>query len=133
MLEDPDINLTVFRQKINEAGVLYAYEVCDACEADDIGYKIDSVLVSDFVYPGWFEDFKHPRGTQYDYMKKIKKPFELLAGGYIGIYIVNSGEGWTQLYPAAAHMQYKMRPKVGSRRERRRIPRDQWLTSNAKE
>jgi len=132
MLEDPDINLVVFRQKTNEAGILYAYEVCDACEADEIAYKINGVLVSDFVYPSWFEDFKHPRGTEYDYMKKIKKPFELLAGGYIGVYKVDSGEGWIQLNPPGARLLYKMRAKVGSRRERRRTPKDQWLESEAK-
>lgn len=132
MLEDPDINLTVFRQKSNESGILYAYEVCDACEADSDGYKIDDVLVSDFVYPSWFEDFKHPRGTPYDHMKKIKKPFLLLPGGYIGIFKVDSGEGWTQLYAEGAHLEYKMRAKVGTRRERRRIPRDQWLASDVR-
>ena len=36
---------------------LYAYEVCDACEADQFGYDIDGVLVSDFVFPSWFESF----------------------------------------------------------------------------
>jgi len=132
MLEDPDINLTVFRQQSNQAGVLYAYEVCDACEADSDGYEINGVLVSDFVYPSWFEDFR-ATGTQYDQMGKITNPFELLPGGYIGIYVVNSGEGWTQLYPSAKHIQYRMRPKVGTRRERRRTPRDQWITSEVKE
>src|SRR5437899_3606494 len=37
MLGDPDINLTAFVQKTNDSGRLYAYEVCDACEADKFG------------------------------------------------------------------------------------------------
>src|SRR5436305_9085324 len=38
MLGDPDINLTVFVQPSGDRGRLYAYEVCDACEADGFGY-----------------------------------------------------------------------------------------------
>src|SRR5262249_32075036 len=41
MLGDPEINLTVFVQKGQQnAGRMYAYEVCDACEDDQFGYKI---------------------------------------------------------------------------------------------
>jgi hypothetical protein len=40
MLADPNINLTVFVQNANTTGVLYAYEVCDACEDDSFGYQI---------------------------------------------------------------------------------------------
>jgi len=128
MLGDPDINLTVFRQNTNDSGILYAYEVCDACEADEFAYKIDNVLVSDFVYPSWFEDIIYD-GIQYDHLKKIDKPFLLLEGGYISIYKINSGEGWTQLNPPGARLEYKMRAKVGTRRERRRTPKHQWLRS----
>jgi hypothetical protein len=45
MLGDPNINLTVFVQNSNAAGILYAYEVCDACEDDSLGYRIDNVLL----------------------------------------------------------------------------------------
>ena len=38
MLADPNINLTVFAQNANTTGILYAYEVCDACEDDSFGY-----------------------------------------------------------------------------------------------
>lgn len=62
MLADPDINLTVMVETDAGTARLYAYEVCDACEADNLGYTIDSVLVSDFVFPSWFEQF-HPKGA----------------------------------------------------------------------
>lgn len=128
MLGDPDINLTALVQDSNESGTLYAYETCDACEDDSFGYEINGVLVSDFVYPSWFEQF-HKAGTQYDFQKKIKKAFELLVGGYIGVFKINSGSGWTQKTAQKTTREYKMRANVGSRRERRRTPRDQWLTS----
>jgi len=130
MLADPDINLTAFVESSEKAGVLYAYEVCDACEADEFGYKIDGTLVSDFVCPAWFESFRKKGSTQFDYGKRIHKPFELLKGGYIGVYDIKAGGGWHQITAEGAPHTYAMRPRVGSRRERRRTPRDQWLKSD---
>jgi hypothetical protein len=52
MLADPNINLCAFDE---DARRLYAYEVCDAVEADALGYEIDGVTVSDFVLDSWFE------------------------------------------------------------------------------
>jgi hypothetical protein len=131
MLADPDINLTAFVEKDAAHGRLYAYEVCDAVEADNLGYKIDGVLVSDFVFPAWFESFRKKDSTQFDYCKLVKQPFQLLEGGYIGIYDVNAGGGWTQLTAEVSPQLYAMRPKVGTRRERRRTPRNHWLKSTA--
>ncbi|MGZ8946945.1 MAG: hypothetical protein ACXW1W_16180 [Methylococcaceae bacterium] len=130
MLADPTINLTVF-DEASHGGRLYAYEVCDACEADAFGYKIDNILVSDFVYPSWFESFWKPNSTQFNYSKKIKEPFQLLKGGYIGIYDITSGSGWTQL--TAEKTNYRSRPPVGSRRERRTIPSSKRILSTIHE
>jgi hypothetical protein len=129
MLGDPDINLTTFVQPSATRGTLYAYEVCDACEADQYGYQIDGTLVSDFVYPAWFESFRKPASTQFDQGKHIAEPFRLLPGGYIGVFDIHAGTGWHQLTDQSALPRSAMRARVGSRRERRRIPRDQWLTS----
>lgn len=128
MLGDPDINLTAFVQHSNTSGRLYAYEVCDACEDDSFGYKIGNVLVSDFVFPSWFESFRK-KGTQFDFCKHITAPFQLINGGYIGVFDVGSGGGWTQLNAEGTPHSYAARPKVGARRERRRTPRDQWMKS----
>ncbi len=127
MLVDPDINLTVFVQPDPHTGRLYAYEVCDACEADQFGYKIGGIFVSDFVLPAWFQSSRPPGSTKFDHQRHVQKPFELLPGGYIGVFDVGSGTGWYQLYPQLEPHTYHMRPRVGSRRERRRTPRDQWL------
>ncbi|MDX6298589.1 MAG: hypothetical protein QOI51_2446 [Nocardioidaceae bacterium] len=127
MLGDPDINLTALEQTSNTAGRLYAYEVCDACESDTDAYEIDGVKVSDFVYPAWFESFRGA-GTKFDHMSKIEKAFQLLPEGYISIFDM-TGAGWTQMYGEKA-MHYASRAPVGSRRERRRIPRQHWLRSD---
>src|SRR5262249_3247777 len=129
MLADPDIDLTVFRQQDATSGTLYAYEVCDACEADEFGYKIDGVLVSDFVFPAWFETFREKGSTQFDQQNRIQEPFQLLKGGYIGVFDVTAGTGWHQQYPERGHFSMSMRPRVGSRRERRRTPRNVWIKS----
>lgn len=129
MLADPAINLTVFVQSDAESGKLYAYEVCDACEADQFGYDINGTTVSDFVFPAWFETFRSPGSTAFDYGQHIKGPLQLLTGGYIGVFDVTSGTGWHQITAQGHALTYEMRPRVGSRRERRRTPRDQWQRS----
>jgi hypothetical protein len=128
MLADPNINLTVFVQSANTAGTLYAYEVCDACEDDGYGYKINNVLVSDFVYPTWFESFR-TQGTQFDRMNQIQNPLQLLANGYIGVFNVTDGSGWQQQTAEKHLTNLRHRGHVGSRRERRSVPRQQWLAS----
>jgi hypothetical protein len=55
-------------------------EVCDACETNDQGYRINSILMSDFVYPSWFvASGKAP----YDQTRLITAPFQVLPGGYL--------------------------------------------------
>ncbi|MHB8604408.1 MAG: hypothetical protein ACYDCK_04065 [Thermoplasmatota archaeon] len=132
MLADSDVNLTAFIETSNTKGRLYAYEVCDACEADQFGYKIGNVLVSDFVTPAWFESFRRKGSARFDYGKHVNRPFELLAGGYIGVYDVGGGSGWQQVTAESTTRRYEMRPRVGSRRERRRTPREEWLASVVK-
>jgi len=129
MLVDPDINLTVFVQPSATAGTLYAYEVCDACEADGYGYTIGKTLVSDFVYPAWFESFRTPNSVKFDRQGKISQPFQLLPGGYIGVFDVSYSTGWHQLTPQGEEHAYNARPRIGSRRERRRTPKGEWILS----
>src|ERR1700678_4652394 len=129
MLGDPNINLTVFVEGNTTAGILYAYEVCDACEDDSLGYSVDSVLLSDFVYPSWFESFRTEGSTQFDRMNKIQKPLQLLSGGYIGTFNVTTGGGWQQLTAELHPTSLQNRGAVGTRRERRNTPRDLWVNS----
>lgn len=145
MLADPNINLCAFDEKAHR---LYAYEVCDAVEADALGYEIDGVTVSDFVLPGWFEPLHAVKGEKFAFKNKVREPFDLLPGGYISYYDLRGG-GWQQMNAKAtngarrsvnARTQsaseagpgaYAARPAVGSRRERRRTPKEQWLRSDA--
>ncbi len=125
MLGDPDINLSA---QVGDR--IYAYEVCDPCEADAVGYKIGSVLVSDFVTPEWFQPVAHPSGP-YDFRKKIKKPLTLLAGGYLQYLDLTNSAGWQQVTAQKSPLA-SQRPKVGSRRERRRVGQSAWQRSTAR-
>jgi hypothetical protein len=129
MLIDPDINQTVFVQNATNGGTLYSYEICDPCEADQYGYPIDGVMVSNFVFPSWFESFRTPGSCQFDATQQIDQPFQVLPGGYISVYDVSAGGGWQQFGGDRATAGYTARAPVGSRRERRRLPRAQWLPS----
>jgi len=96
-LADPWINFTVFVQQSNTTGVLFPIEVADAVEDDSFGYKINDILVSDFVYPSWFESWRTKGSTQFSYMKSVTAPFEIAEGGYIGFFDVSSStSGWQQ-------------------------------------
>ncbi len=129
MLGDPNINLNVLLQSNHTAGTLYAYEVCDPCEADNYGYEIGKIAVSDFVFPSWFEGFRAKGSTQFDQAGKIQAPLQLLSGGYIGAFDINSGSGWYQVTAEKHPASVLSRGNVGSRRERRATPRSQWLNS----
>lgn len=75
-------------------GAFYAYEVCDAVEDDSFAYKIDDILVSDFVTPDWFISGKGP-DTQFSFKNNVHSAFTLAKGGYIAK--CPSNGQWTQI------------------------------------
>ncbi|MGW4562326.1 hypothetical protein ACWEN3_07935 [Streptomyces sp. NPDC004561] len=130
MLADPEINRVIFDQPNATSGTLYALEVADACEADANAYEISGTLVSDFVFPAWFEPNRPANSTRFDYSEHIKQPLELLPGGYIGVFdVTTGGTGWHQLTADVVADRDPNRPPVGSRRERRATPRSDWRPS----
>jgi hypothetical protein len=97
MMADPYVNLTVFNQTTAKAGRIYAYEVGDPVEADAYGYTINGILVSDFVFPSWFDTYQTARGTRYDQTNRVTAPFQILPGGYMSVFNVSNGSGWTMI------------------------------------
>lgn len=61
-------------------GTEYAYEMCDAVEEDT--FLVDAIQMSNFLYPSWFEPFKHRRGTKYDHLGLLTAPYTMTKGGY---------------------------------------------------
>jgi hypothetical protein len=75
MLVDPGNNLWCeFRREF------YAYEVCDAVEAKH--FPVQGLAMSNFVYPAYFEIFRKPRSAQFDHMKLVNRPLQILEDGY---------------------------------------------------
>jgi len=132
MLSDPYISLTALVPTA-QGMLLYAYENCDACQSDASGYKIGGRLVSDFCTPAWFDANKAGTSGPFDFRKLITQPFELLAGGYAMLRIVSVGGAWTIVTARAAtkaSLAQALRPRIGSRRERRKTGLGGWIKSN---
>lgn len=123
MLGDPDIDLCVQGADTQGNPLFYAYEACDAVEADGDGYQIDGVTVSNFVTPAWFTAGEP---GPWDHRSLLTGAQQLRPGGYIGVW--TPAQGWTQR-TADASPGYDTRPAVGSRRERRRHGRAHFVRS----
>jgi hypothetical protein len=90
MLVDPAINLLTTGP---EPGTFYAYESADPVEA--LSFDVKGIPMSDFVYPSYFEVFRKSGSVKFDELNKVKKPFQILPGGYQIIY--KNGE-WSQIF-----------------------------------
>jgi hypothetical protein len=102
-------------------GKIYALEVCDAVEADELGYEINGVMVSDFITPSWFEPTEADR---VDFKRRLSKSMELARGGYVSV--LDPAKGWTQITAEGAGG-----PPIpaGSRRQRRGAGCAEWRRS----
>lgn len=138
MLGDPDINLCAQ----SDDGRIFAYEVCDPVEADNLGYFIDDVLVSDFVTPKWFQPSAF--GSVYSFKENIKGPYQIAIDGYISVYDGRSaswhqisgrgryqmtGDATGDIYCATTLSKVTHPIPVGSRRSRRSLHKSDWQRS----
>ena len=69
-----------------------ALEVGDPVEADELGYTINGVLVSDFILPAWYVSGLNV--PKYDFADHLSGPLQVAPGGYVSIFV--SCKGWTQ-------------------------------------
>lgn len=137
MLGDPDANLLV--QDGKDYNKFWAYEDCDAVEADELGYDINGIRVSDFVTPDYFETFR--KTGKFDYLNHLIAPVpSLTPGGYMA-YVKNGR--WSQIFARMVvtaettdemvskytETRFRNRPHDGSRRTRRMMDRQEWIPS----
>jgi hypothetical protein len=84
MLVDPQGTLTRAGNslKSGQGRVEYLIEVCDPCQASEFAYTVNSVMVSDFYTPQYFDPLKS-RGVRYSFSGQVRGPREVLDGGYL--------------------------------------------------
>lgn len=97
-------------------GTEYAYEMSDPVEEDT--FDVDGAEMSNFVHPSWFEPFKHPPGTKFDHLGRLKNPFSMTKGGYV---IVKKKGNVSQLYGSKAkEKRFAIEDRRGHRSEYRK-------------
>jgi len=113
MLVDPAINLMTTGP---DAKVMYAYETADPVE--QLSFKVNGIPMTDFVYPAYFEIFHKAGSVQFDRLKKVKKPFQILSGGY---QIVFKNGNWSQIFGSASKKKsFDREDRRGHRGEQRK-------------
>lgn len=115
MLVDPGCNLMTTGP---DAKTMYAYENCDPVE--ELNFPVNGIPMSNFVYPSYFEAFRKMGSTQFDRMGKVKKPFQILAGGYQSVF--KNGR-WSEIFGSAAKARrFAKEDRRGHRTEARGNP-----------
>ena len=84
MLADPQGTLTRAGNSLKhgQGRVEYLIEVCDPCQASKFAYTVNSVMVSDFYTPQYFDPVKSG-SVRYSFTGQIRGPREVLDGGYL--------------------------------------------------
>jgi hypothetical protein len=84
MLADPFGNRLVAGESpvASQGRVEFLVEVCDPSEAASYGYTVNSILVSDFYTPHYFDPVR-AQGVRYSYTGAITEPRQVLQGGYL--------------------------------------------------
>ena len=112
MLVDPAINLMTTGP---DPKVIYAYESADPVEA--LSFRVSGIPMTDFVYPAYFETFHRPGSVTFDRLDKVRRPFQILAGGY---QIVFKNGKWSQVFGSAAKKKrFAREDRRGHRSEQR--------------
>ena len=113
MLVDPAINMMTTGP---DPKATYDYESADPVEEES--FPVNGIQMSDFVYPAYFESFRRPKSVQFDHMKLVTKPFQLLKGGYQSM--MKNGKETQKFGSKAKERRFKKEDRRGHRSETRR-------------
>ena len=99
MLADPFGNRLVPGQspKPDQGRVEFLVEVCDPSEAEQFGYTVNDILMSDFYTPHFFDPVKAD-SVRYSFTGAITEPRTILKGGYISWHEPVSDHWWQQTW-----------------------------------
>jgi hypothetical protein len=123
MLVDPAINMLTTGPDPKAA---YAYESADPVEADSLAFKVGGFDMTDFVYPSYFEAFRKPGSTKFDYRGAVSRPFQILPGGY---QIVFKNGKWSNVGAASKLAALRDEDRAGHRSETRTVRPEKRLRS----
>jgi hypothetical protein len=95
MLADPFGNRVVAGDspKPDQGRVEFLVEVCDPCEAEQFGYSVNGITLSDFYTPHYFDPVQAD-GVQYSFTGAITEPRQVLDGGYLSWHDPVSDHWW---------------------------------------
>ncbi len=99
MLADPFGNRLVAGQSpIKKQGrVNFLVEVCDPSEASQFGYTVNGIRLSDFYFPTFFDPIK-AAGVRYSLTDAIKRPRQVLQGGYLSWEVPETREWFQEIW-----------------------------------
>ena len=127
MLADPDCNASVFRHPDARTVLFYTREVCDPVGYYGDGYEKCGRVVSDFVFPAWFQPESPNRGAmRFDERGLVDEPFKVRPHGYIGVFDPTSCSWGLLHYDGSIDTENE----VGGRMERRNTADSRWLDSD---
>lgn len=115
MLADPFGNRLVAGDspKPGQGRVTFLVEVCDPSEAAQFGYSVNSILVSDFYTPSYFDPVVNG-ATRYSFTNAIQRPRQVLRGGYLSWEDPTTGEWWQETWFEGSKSRFVSLGKLSS-------------------
>jgi len=121
MLVDPAINMMTSGP---DRHMIYSYESADPVE--EVTFDVDGIPMSDFVYPACFECFHKANSVRFDHSRKVRRPFEILAGVYQQVF--KRGR-WKEIFRSVGKAKRFAREDRRGHRTQQRIKRTLWRSS----
>jgi len=112
--------------KAGQGRVNFLVEVCDPSEAAAFAYSINSVLVSDFYTPHFFDPIT-ASGVRYSFTDAIKQPRSILDGGYLSWVDLETDEWWQTIWFGTTQPEFRNLGKFDAKQSiRSQIDRVTW-------